>query len=155
LNQRFPRNGVQVESVADTIAPWFEAPRLLAIVFGGFGICSAVLVSIGLYAIARLSVTRRAKDLQIRLALGATPARLRRSVVSSVLKPMVIGVGMGLLVLIWTGGAWRFLGGTGDLVQLRTCLLAVFAVVSISVVAAWIPTAGLKNIYPAGAFRDQ
>ena len=97
LNSRFPRQTVSVESVTDAMLPWIEAPRLLAIVLGVCGMTAVFLMSVALYALTRFEVTRRAGELRIRGALGATRWQVRRVVLSAAFLPVGCGVVAGLL----------------------------------------------------------
>jgi hypothetical protein len=49
-------------------------------VLSGFGLIAAVLATVGLTGLFSLVVALRQRELGIRAALGATPARLRRHV---------------------------------------------------------------------------
>src|SRR5262249_43699007 len=71
--------------------------------FAGFGL---VLASVGLYAITMYSVQQRARELAIRLALGANPHTLRNMVVAHGLQLAVSGAVIGLLL---ASGMVRFL----------------------------------------------
>ena len=62
-----------------------------------FGIAALVLSSIGLYAVMTFSVSRRVRELGIRLALGATAGAVMRLVVRQGIWQVAIGMGMGLL----------------------------------------------------------
>jgi ABC-type antimicrobial peptide transport system permease subunit len=57
-----------------------------------------VLACLGIYGVSASAVERRRNELAIRLALGATPAGVRRLVVGQGLIPVVIGLVVGLLL---------------------------------------------------------
>ena len=68
---------VTMEDVlARQTAPWRFAMRVLT----GFGIFAALVAAVGLTGLVSLVVALRERELGIRAALGATPARLRRHV---------------------------------------------------------------------------
>jgi predicted permease len=64
--------------VARETAPWRFAMRVLT----AFGILAAILAASGLVGLVSLVVTLRRRELAIRAAIGATPARLRAHVLS-------------------------------------------------------------------------
>ena len=65
----------------------------LAVFFGGIAL---VLASIGLYGVLSYAVARRAHEIGIRIALGATTRRVIRMVMRDALVTVVIGVCAGI-----------------------------------------------------------
>src|SRR5256884_9326884 len=53
-------------------------PRLSTLLLSAFGVVGLLLAAIGLYGMMASAVQERTRDLGVRLALGATPGRLRR-----------------------------------------------------------------------------
>jgi predicted lysophospholipase L1 biosynthesis ABC-type transport system permease subunit len=76
----------------------------LAAMFGGL---SLLLGCIGLYGVLSYSVARRTQELGVRLALGARPSDLTRSVLRDALGVAVAGTGAGLVVALWASGLLR------------------------------------------------
>ena len=82
-------------------APWRFAMRVLT----GFGVLAAALAAVGLLGLVSLMVAMRQRELGIRAALGATPARLRVHVLAETFWPAVVGTGVGVMVVAALGGA--------------------------------------------------
>jgi hypothetical protein len=97
LNERFPPNGVRVVSIADQMAPVMDRPRFLAVLFGAVAIVAVLLVTAGVYGVTSVECTRRRREMAIRLALGASPLRVRRHVLVQVIVPVLAGAAVGLL----------------------------------------------------------
>ena len=74
-----------------------------------FGLVSLLLAAVGLYAVMAFSVSRRAREMGIRLALGATRLDVVRLIARSGAVQTVIGLvlGFGLGSLIVSGSARR------------------------------------------------
>jgi predicted permease len=70
--------------------------RLIAMLSAGFGLLATLLASIGLYGVMAFVVTRRSKELGIRLALGADPGLVIWMVMKEVLVLLAIGLAVGL-----------------------------------------------------------
>src|SRR6185437_11677137 len=81
-----------VASMDERLESSMWAMRLFGGTFVVFGISAIILAAIGLYAVMAFSVSRRSRELGIRLALGATRARLLRMICAQA--SLTIGVGM-------------------------------------------------------------
>ena len=71
--------------------------QIFATLFIVFGVAALVLSSIGLYAVMTFSVSRRVREMGIRLALGATAGAVIRMVLRQGLWQIAIGMAIGLL----------------------------------------------------------
>ena len=78
-------------------------------VFGGlfmvFGVAALLLAAIGLYAVMAFSVSRRAREVGIRIALGARTSDVLRLVFRQGIIQLAIGMtlGLGLGALVSAG----------------------------------------------------
>jgi putative ABC transport system permease protein len=72
--------------------------RLFGTMFVIFGIVSLVLAAIGLYAVMTFSVSRRVREMGIRMALGASAGNVVRLICRQGAKQIVVGMALGLLV---------------------------------------------------------
>lgn len=73
---------------------WFV--RVFGTMFAIFGLVALFLASIGLYAVMSFAVSRRTREMGIRMALGATPGRVIRLVFSSGAWQLGIGMTIGM-----------------------------------------------------------
>jgi putative ABC transport system permease protein len=92
-----------IESMTDVVtrqtAPWRFAMRVLS----GFGGLAALLATVGLIGLVSLSVALRRKELGIRSALGATPARLRQHVLTEIVWTALAAASAGTLATLLLG----------------------------------------------------
>jgi putative ABC transport system permease protein len=72
-------------------------PRFNAFLLSLFAVTALLLATIGLYAVLAASVRQRDRELAIRVALGATPMRVRRLVVGEALWLAGVGASIGLV----------------------------------------------------------
>ncbi|MGH9816522.1 MAG: ABC transporter permease, partial [Candidatus Acidiferrales bacterium] len=70
--------------------------RLIALLSAGFGFLATGLAAIGLYGVMAFVVTRRTKELGVRLALGAQRSSVIWLVMKEVLLLLVIGLAVGV-----------------------------------------------------------
>jgi predicted permease len=78
--------------IADSLA----TPRYLGLVVGLFAAAAALLALVGVYGVVAYFVQQQTREIGIRLALGADPARVRRMVVGHGLALVLSGVAVGL-----------------------------------------------------------
>jgi putative ABC transport system permease protein len=71
--------------------------RLHTVLLGVFGGAALLLSAIGIYAVMAFVVESRNREIAIRVALGATPARVRRLVVDNGLRLVGLGLAIGLV----------------------------------------------------------
>ena len=131
-----------------------EALRLAAVAGAG-GALALLLASLGLYGVVALAVQQRTREIGVRIAVGASPARLVRMFVGSGLRIGVIALVLGLplsivgMRLVLSQG---FAGGPDVNVWL---IGAGIASILLGVVGAatWIPARRATRVDPATTLR--
>ena len=125
---------------------------VLLFVFAGVAVA---LAAIGLYGVVGYLVSRRTREIGIRMALGAEGSDVVRLVLRQSMRPAMLGIAVGVAGAY--GGA-RVLGsmvynvGTQDLMTLAAVTAVLLAVV---VVAILIPARQASRIPPMVAFRAE
>lgn len=127
--------------------------RMIAMLSAGFGLLATVLAAVGLYGVMAFVVTRRRKELGLRLALGAEPGLIIWLVMKEVLLLLAIGLAVGLPAAMGLGSyvASQLYG-----IQPRDPSLAVATVLTLTVVSALaglIPARRASRIDPILALR--
>ncbi|MGH8639514.1 MAG: FtsX-like permease family protein, partial [Burkholderiales bacterium] len=90
------RNILKVEFVDDQYARRF-ADRLLATrIITGFGMLAFVVAATGIYGVMAFLVANRAREIGIRMALGADSRRIRRLVLESSMWLVLLGAAIGI-----------------------------------------------------------
>lgn len=129
------------------------AERLIALLSAGFGLLATILAAIGLYGVMAFVVTRRTKEMGVRLALGAQ----RRSVVWLVMKEVLALLGIGLAVGVPTSlGLGRFVsnqlyGIQGSDPWIAAAMVTFLAAVALA--SGMIPAHRASRIDPIRALR--
>ena len=127
--------------------------RVVALVSTGFGVVALLLALTGIYGVMTHILVARRREFAVRLALGATPARLARSVIRLGLVWGIAGTAVGVAAAIVLAQLLRGLlfGVTpSDLVSLAA---SGGMLLMASVAAAYLPARRLTRVDPAAALR--
>jgi len=129
--------------------------RLVATLSGFFGVLALLLASVGLYGVIAYAVTRRTREIGVRMALGAQRGQVvgivLRDALTMVLTGSVVGVCAALAL---TRLASSFLYGMTPR-DPATFVLATSVLVAVTVVASYIPGHRAGNVDPMVALRDE
>jgi putative ABC transport system permease protein len=124
----------------------------LFVVFGGVALFIATL---GVYAVTAFGVSRRRREMNIRVALGAQASQVRRMIVGQGLSPVLAGVVIGVLGALAVGrvvGSLLFDVGARDPVVIAAVASLVMAV---GVMASTLAARQGMAIDPAAALREE
>jgi ABC-type antimicrobial peptide transport system permease subunit len=143
----------QVETMRRLVDKTASPRRFVTMLLGGFAVFALTLALLGIYGVISYTVGQRRQEIGVRLALGASAARIQRGVIRETLQLAAVGVAIGTvasLLLARTLGSLLF-GVTGtDPVTLVAMLLTVAAVAAIG---GYLPARRASRIDPATAFR--
>lgn len=125
---------------------------LLVSLFGGMAI---LLAAIGIYGVTARAVSRRTREVGIRLALGATGERVVRLLVGQTLVGVVAGVVIGVLAALAASRLLSpFLFGI-DAIDPATYAWMVALLALVSAVASWLPARRAGRLEVAGVLRGE
>ncbi|HEU5450433.1 MAG TPA: ABC transporter permease [Terriglobales bacterium] len=142
-----------VSTMEETIQAASFQQRLSASLLGAFGLLAVVLASVGLYASMAYSVSRRTRELGVRMALGASRRDVGRLVLGNALRLTGVGVAIGLLL---AAGATRLFASllfgvsAGD-PAIFGGVVALLA--AIALIAAYLPARRAAQLDPLQALR--
>jgi len=133
----------------------FFLPRMGALLIGGFAALAVVLAAVGLFGMVSYGVSRRTKELGIRISLGADRKRIIRLVMRGALRTVIIGGAVGLVGALVTGRLIsRFLIDVGWL-DVPTFLTVPVVLGGIAFLAAYVPARKANHVDPIGALRAE
>jgi predicted permease len=130
-------------------------PRLLASLAGLFSVVATLLAAMGIYGVVAYSVSRRTREIGLRMALGASRADVLRLLAREGLRPTLLGAALGLVASLWLRkGLAQFLTGPAGADP------AVFAAVLLLLVAAaglavYLPSRRAMALAPSLALREE
>jgi ABC-type antimicrobial peptide transport system permease subunit len=130
------------------------APRMAALSLGVLGVMGAMLALTGIFGLAAYSVSKRLKELGIRIAMGAQPREVLGAALGRSLKLFLIGSALGLLLGIL---ASRLLALVVYQATSRDPLVlggAVVAMMLVGLLATWIPAQRALSVDPWVLLRE-
>jgi predicted permease len=133
----------------------FWGLRTLATVMTGVGAFAAFIALVGVYGAKSYAVARRSRDIGVRLAVGASPAQVRREVLRDALWIGLTGVSAGSLLGLGVG---RGLDAVFvDVVPFDVWLFAVAPLLLLAacVAAAWVPARRASRVDPATVLKAE
>ena len=145
---------IDVSPLEDLVSPQRRAWRLGATAFGVFGMLAVIVAALGLYSVLAYDVSRRIRDLGIRVALGASRGDISRMVVGRALRVASMGALAGFFIAIAAGPTVRpLLFETSDREPVAFAFAAA-TLFAISLLAAVIPTRRASRVDPIIALRS-
>jgi len=124
-------------------------------VTGGMGVLGLVLAMVGLYGLVAYAVARRTREIGIRMAVGARPAVVMRSVLGHGFALAAAGVLLGVIGSVSVGGLLRGVFPNTGGVDVSTYLLVIPVLVAVTLVATYVPARRAARIDPLAALRQE
>jgi predicted permease len=121
--------------------PQFYRTALLC--FAAFALLLAI---IGIYGIVSYAVARRTHEMGIRMAVGITPAKLRRSLLRQGLMPIAVGAIPGIVVAILSGRLLESLVSGAKSVNLEAYAATVFFIAWVAAMGIWMATRPIARL---------
>jgi predicted permease len=143
-----------VRSMEERISASLATGRFNTMLLTTLGAIGLLLAAVGIYGVVAYFVTQRTGEIGLRMALGATPGRVLRLVVGQGMRPVVLGIVIGVAL---AGAASRLLAslvfgvGTRDPVTF-VAVPAVLAVVAIA--ASVVPARRAVRVEPTKALQS-
>lgn len=134
-------------------AAFLRPTTLYAVILEAFAALAILLAAIGVYASMAYSVAQRTRELAIRLALGADPARLVKRVLAEGLRIAIVGAVLGVLIARASSRLLQSLVygvGTTDPASFAVAVLVLLLIV---IASTWIPARRASLTDPAIALK--
>jgi len=129
--------------------------RLFAVLLGVFAVVAATLAAVGIYGVMAYTVTRRTREIGIRMALGASRRQVMSLVLGQTLTLTAVGIVLGLA---GAAGVTQYLGsllfGVSPL-DARTFAAVALVLGSIATLAASVPARRAMRVEPLIALHEE
>lgn len=130
-----------------------EGPRVAVVLVGTMGAVGLLLAIAGLYGLVAYNVSRRTREIGIRMALGARPADVLRLMMGKGLVLVGIGVTIGLALGVAVERLMNSMLFKAGGVDIAAYLVVVPAMFLVTALAAYVPARKASRIAPTQALR--
>jgi ABC-type antimicrobial peptide transport system permease subunit len=145
----------RIRSADDLFADRVITPRRRTVLLGLLGALGLTLALVGVFGMTAYAVTRRTAEIGVRMAFGARPGQVVRTIVRDSALPIAVGVIAGIggaLLATKTIQSFLFQTAPNDPVTLA----AVGIVLAIAgCVAATVPAMRAAKVDPASSLRSE
>jgi ABC-type antimicrobial peptide transport system permease subunit len=139
------------ELISNTLRPQRSNMFLLA----AFAALALILTAVGIYSVLSYAVRRRVREIGIRMALGASHSDVLKMIVTDGMKPILLGVTIGLAAALGLGRVVSSLiYGVRATDPLTLGTVAVLLVV-VGLLATAIPAYRATRVEPIRTLRDE
>ena len=132
-----------------------SAPRFTGILLGAFAALALILSAIGIYGVLSYLVSRRTREIGIRVAIGAGRGQVLRLVLGSGLTLALTGVVVGAIAAAFATQLMR--GLLHDVSPMDPLTFVVVAVVlsAVAVIASAVPAWRAMQVNPVVALKSE
>jgi predicted permease len=146
---------VNVLTYNEIVRGFLYTQRMNAELFAALAVLGLALAAVGIFSVMSLAVSRRTREIGIRMAIGAQRANINRMMLGRALIPVLLGLALGLIgSLAATGLVQSLLYGvepTDPVTLLAGGAVLVIAALS----AAYLPARRATMIDPVSALRRE
>jgi predicted permease len=145
----------RVQAMPDVAAASVAAPRVTAVLLGGFALLALVLGAVGVYGVLSYGVSQRRREIGIRMAIGAEPGAVRMMVLRRAGALVAGGLGLGLAAAWLGASAMRgFVYGVSTRDPLTyAAAIGLFGVVGLA--AAYLPARRATRVEVLGVLKEE
>jgi predicted lysophospholipase L1 biosynthesis ABC-type transport system permease subunit len=144
-----------VDPLSALMAQSIAQERLVARLATAFGVLALLLAAIGLYGLMTYTISRRTREIGLRIALGAQRSRVLRLVLLDAMRLVAVGLVVGIFVAyLATGFLETQLNGVkpGDPLSI---FVAAVILMSAAIIAALLPALRAARVEPMIALRSE
>jgi ABC-type antimicrobial peptide transport system permease subunit len=139
------------ELISNSLSPQRSNMLLLAT----FAALALVLTAVGIYSVLSYAVRRRVREIGIRMALGASHCDVLKMVVVDGIKPILLGVGLGLAIALGLGRVVSSLIFGVRPTDPLTFAAVASLLVAVGVLATIVPAYRATRVEPVRTLRDE
>lgn len=144
---------IETRPLSDDVDASLAQERMSAAAAGFFGVFSLLLAALGIYGVTSYTVSRRTREIGLRMALGTTPPVVIRLFLKRALQSAGLGVAIGLAGAAVAGRFFSSLLYGISAVDPATLVLVSVALLLVVTIAALIPARRAARVDPWVSLR--
>ena len=144
-----------LQAVDTTVEQSLFTERMLALLSAAFGLVATLLAAIGLYGVMAYTVSRRTREIGIRIALGADRQTVLWLVLREVAFMTFAGIALAIPAVLALGGVVRSQLFGVSAADPWTLALASSVLAIVALVAGWLPARRAARVQPLLALRTE
>jgi putative ABC transport system permease protein len=146
---------VEVKPMETLIAESLSPQRFNVLLLGTFAGLALVLAAMGIYSVLAYTVRRRVREIGIRMALGASHSDVLKLVVADGMKPILVGVAIGLAAALALGrGVASLIYGVRP-TDPATFAAVALLLVAVGLLATALPAYRATRVEPVRTLREE
>jgi predicted permease len=146
---------MDVMSMEQRLAQSVEPRRFQMLLFGAFAVVALIIAIVGIYGVISYAVSQRTHEIGIRMALGAQASDLLRMVIWRGMRLTLIGVALGLAAALALTRVMKSLLFEVSATDPATFALITLLLVSVALIASYIPARRATKVDPLQALRHE
>ena len=144
---------VGIATVNELASAALRQPRFQMTLVGSFATLALLLGAVGIFGVVSFATARRARELAVRIALGAKGGDVQRLVIGETLRTVGVGIVVGVVAALALTRVIRSLVYDVSPADPLTFTLVPLAVVVVAVLAAAIPARRASRVDPIAVLR--
>ncbi len=144
-----------IRTMDQIVGQTFARQRFAALLLAGFSIAALVLAAVGIYGVLAYAVSERTREVGIRVAVGADPVRILALILGSGARMIAFGTAVGILGALALSYLLKTLLFGVSTRDPLTFVAVPLILMSVALMAAWLPARRASKIDPIQALRTQ
>ena len=146
---------IDVAPLRDNVEQWVGPARICVALAGALGCLGILLAAIGIYGTVSYSVTRRVREIGIRMALGARRSDVLSTILRRAMRPVAIGSFVGIVLCAAISKLFTFLlFGLSPFDPFAYVSVVAF-LLGVALLASYVPARRALKVDPMGAIRSE
>ena len=155
LGLALPSAQIKITRMTDELEPQYRPWKMGAALFTLFGLLAIIVAGVGIYSTVNYVVSQRTHEFGVRIALGAQMTDIARQVIGDGLRPVLVGVVVGIALALAGGRLIASLLYGVAPSDVRVLIEVSVGLVAVAIVAALVPARRAARVDPIAALRAE